>query len=130
LHADLYAPQCLWNVFDKVPSDGSGPATLLSMPRFFSLAVEVGAPQTAQATIRSILREERGGERFREFYDLLHVNNEDWAIELSGRAEAAADRLWLRQGEGYLIHDRSWLHGREAPSGGVTTRRVHRLVFG
>ena len=35
----------------------------------------------------------------------------------------------LRSGEGYVLHDRFWLHGRLAPSGGVTSKRVHRLVF-
>jgi hypothetical protein len=130
LHADLYRPECLWNVFDRVPADGSGAATLLSVREFFALAAALRVPLHAQRSLRSCLADESSGERFRKFYDLLHVNSEPWASMLAEDAEKHAARLPFGPGEGYLIHDRSWLHGREAPHGGVTTRRVHRLIFG
>lgn len=129
LHADLYPPQYLWNVFDRVPKDGSGVALLLPLDKFFALASKVGVPVVAQAAIRNCLSDEMRGERFREFYDLLHVNTERWSQEWGAAAEKSATRLPLGTGEGYLIHDRSWLHGRETPTGGVTVRRVHRLVY-
>jgi hypothetical protein len=130
LHADLYAPQYLWNVFDRVPADGSGAALLLSLEDFFALADKIGVGNEAQTRFRKCLTDETIGERFRYFYDQMHVNGETWSDEWGTAAEKAATRLPLGAGEGYLIHDRSWLHGREAPTGGVTVKRVHRLVYG
>jgi hypothetical protein len=39
-------------------------------------------------------------------------------------------RIKLYAGQGYLLSDRAWLHGRDAPRGGVPINRLHRLVFG
>jgi hypothetical protein len=130
LHADLYAPQYLWNVFDSVPTDGSGAALLLRLDKFFSLAKKAGVPRRVQKQVLNCFSDESQGERFRQFYDLLHVNGITWAKTWGELAEKAAARLPFGAGEGYLIHDRSWLHGRETPTGGVTVKRVHRLVYG
>jgi hypothetical protein len=63
------------------------------------------------------------------FYDLLYTYSAYWTKRLT---DAMIDHQFLlpfKYGEGYMINDRKWLHGREAPTGGVATNRVHRLVF-
>ena len=129
LHADLYVPEYLWNVFDRVSRDGTGATKLLPIVEFFALAKSVKLPTALLAELNACFDENQGGERFRRFYDMLHVNADPLGQELARASDEAAVRLPLRQGEGYLIHDRAWLHGREAATGGITKRRVHRLVF-
>jgi hypothetical protein len=64
------------------------------------------------------------------FLDHSHLNAETWTDEWGAAPEKAAARLPLKAGEGYLIHDRTWLHEREQPTGGVTAKRVHLLMYG
>jgi len=129
LHADLYAPEYLWNVFDRVSKDGSGATKLLPIAEFYALANAVTLPTGVMNELTACFDENYRGERFRRFYDILHVNDDPLVQALARASDDAAIRLRLRQGEGYLIHDRAWLHGREAATGGITKRRVHRLVF-
>jgi hypothetical protein len=129
LHADLYVPDLLWNVFDRVPTDGSGMATLLPILTFRELLQEAQTPLAERKVLLSCLEDDSLEDRFRTFYDLLYVNGADWTDRLTALMTQRQFRLPLGYGQGYLINDRNWLHGREAPAGGVTTKRVHRLVF-
>ena len=129
LHADLYVPDLLWNIFDRVPTDGSGMATLLPIAIFFELLQEASVPKRDIEILESCLTDDSTEDRFRKFYDLLYVNSADWTDRLAKLVQERQLRLPLGYGDGYLVNDRKWLHGREAPSGGVTTKRVHRLVF-
>jgi hypothetical protein len=129
LHADLYTPEYLWNVFDRVPADGTGATKLLPLSEFFALAKSAQLSPATMKALRACFDAKQGGERFRRFYDLLHVNSDPIVQALEAVSDEKAVRLSLRQGEGYLIHDRAWLHGREVATGGITKSRVHRLVF-
>jgi hypothetical protein len=129
LHADLYAPDLLWNIFDQVPRDGSGATKLLPTTVFRKLLYQIRVPEQERNILMSCLDNDTVEDRFRTFYNLLHLNSADWATKLTDKMTAHQFLVTLEYGQGYLINDRKWLHGREAPSGGVTTKRVHRLVF-
>jgi hypothetical protein len=130
LHADLYHPVLLLNVFDQVPSDGSGATVLLSRQ---SLQEALGCvPQMPTKTKRRVIDLLDGRFRedgFDEFYNLLHGEEHPWVCALSHEMTSRQIRIQLGTGQGYLIDDRHWLHGREKPTGGVMPRRLHRLVF-
>ena len=39
------------------------------------------------------------------------------------------EKIKLLYGQGYMIHDRKWLHGRDSPSNGVKSNRLYGFVF-
>jgi hypothetical protein len=138
LHADLYAPFLLWNLFEEVPADSSGASLFLSVDEFLELLPSVrGISADVRVQMEACLRDNhRDRDGFQEFYRLLyggvvgprHQQN-DWTRELRQVMLARSLHIKLEYGQGYLLHDRRWLHGRTAPTGGVSQRRLHRLVF-
>ena len=129
LHADLYAPMFLLNLFDHVPPDGSGASLFLCVAEFFTWIDNLPAvPVEVRRRIRSLLVEPTDEDHYEELYDLLHGEH-PWTTELESWMAERASRVSLRRGQGYLIHDRCWLHGREAPSRRVRKNRLHRLIF-
>lgn len=129
LHADLYFPNMLWNVFDQVPGDGSGASTFLPASIFRDLLGQNYVSARHRAKLTSCLEDDSCDDRFRTFYDLLYVQGTDWSDKLCSQMSKEQFIVPLRYGQGYLLHDRKWLHGREAPSRGITVKRVHRLIF-
>jgi hypothetical protein len=130
LHADLYRARVLLNIFDRVPKGGSGASLFLPVSVFRQLLLEVpGCPTAAVRNLKRCLSEEVTTDRYHQFYSLLYGSHEAWARELRGSMRKCQFRIRLERGQGYLIHDRKWLHGREAPEGGVSKWRLHRLVF-
>src|SRR5438046_107786 len=67
-------------------------------------------------------------DRYEENYDLLHGCH-DWTKDIEKRMERQLLKVKLFSGQGYMIHDRKWLHGREALSGNLSSKRLYRLVF-
>jgi hypothetical protein len=130
LHADLYGPQVLFNVFDNVPEDSSGASVFLRKGELGRLMKRIKPmSNTIRHQILDCFGCKIGEDRFRELNDLLHGKENPWVKELERSMKACQLRVKLHSGQGYLIHDRAWLHGREAPKGGVPPNRMHRLVF-
>lgn len=130
LHADLYPPELLFNVFDDVPDDGSGTSLFMPMPCFVRTLPQIERlPVTCRERLEELLRSRVVKDSYDEFFNLLYGTEHPWHGEARTMLASAAFGLRFRRGEGYLIHDRRWLHGRRAPRGGVGANRVHRLVF-
>ena len=129
LHSDLYVPHLLWNIFDQVPKDGSGSPIFLKVSVFRRLIDECDVPERSRSALLTCLDDEASVDRFNSFYNLLYVRQSTWATRLTAAMAQRQELMHLQYGQGYLLHDRKWLHGRLAPSGGVNTRRVHRFVF-
>jgi hypothetical protein len=130
LHADLYVPHKLMNVFEDVPTDGSGAALFLSAASLMAALAEANAPDTTIERIRALLERPLEGDRFEEFRGLLYPDTDaPWQPALARALSRRQVRRSLGRGQGYLLNDRCWLHGREAPTGGVSPKRLHRLVF-
>ncbi|HVR38393.1 MAG TPA: hypothetical protein VMU84_04805 [Thermoanaerobaculia bacterium] len=130
LHCDLYVPEILFNVFDRVPKDESGSTILLPRSEFLRiLAATKSVPQSVAARIRTLLTEPTTQDSYDEFFDLVHGSEHPWSQPLATSLAKKQRTIHLGRHEGYLLHDRQWLHGRTQPSGVVRRDRVHRLIY-
>jgi hypothetical protein len=127
LHADLFVSERLLLLFDDVPNDGSGATLLLSRRRLLA-GLRAMTPERVRARIARCLTSTLRADAFKRLFDLLHGPH-PWRDALADFFDRAAERIELARGEGYLLHDRYWLHGREAVSGEVGTFRFHRLTY-
>ena len=130
LHADLYRPEMLWVIFDDVPADDSGASLFLPVASLLDLIDGLAeVPVDVRRQVRECFEAPADRDRFDELFSLLYGTTAGWCGELRERLLAAQLQIKLQRGEGYLLHDRTWLHGRTEPSGGVTAHRLHRLIF-
>jgi hypothetical protein len=130
LHADLYVPQYLFNVFDNVSADYGGASTFLAVSSLKRIvARQPKLPWTVARRLISMFEKESKSDRFDKCFDLLHGEHQ-WVPKLEQSLAEHQMQIPLRAGQGYLLHDRSWLHGRLKPVGGVPANRVRRLIYG
>ena len=137
LHSDLYVCPMLMNIFDEVPDDGSGATSFIRSSDFLEVVQEVDSvPHWCRARIAECFHGERSEDGFDELYTLVYGKGTGlvrtpnlWTEDLVLAMDSRKEEICLRRGEGYLLDDRKWLHGRAAPSGGVPARRIHRLVY-
>jgi hypothetical protein len=129
LHADLFRSPNLLSVFDNVPDDDSGAPVFLRTTRLLALIRDQGSmPEALRGRIVDLLLDRSGDDGYDEFFDLLHGTH-PWTYAIEKRMAAERISLKLRAGEGYLLDDRRWLHGRELQSSDVASDRVRRLAF-
>jgi hypothetical protein len=130
LHSDLYMPVILFNIFDEVSNDSSGASVFLAISSFIELLPEI---KTLPAETREKIIENLTGmhaeDRYQENFYLVHGYEQAWSDELGARMQQRQLRIKFYSGQGYMIHDRKWLHGREALDGKLSSKRLHRLVF-
>ncbi len=129
LHSDLYIPVILFNVFEEVCTDSSGASLFLPVSSVVEL---LGQLKTLPANTRERIIENlttiHRQDRYEENFYLLHGWHE-WTEELERLMRQRQLRIKLYSGQGYMLHDRYWLHGREAVNGKITHKRLHRLIF-
>jgi hypothetical protein len=130
LHADLYDSRSLLNIFDHVATDGTGESTFLPVSDFFEILDQTSPmDESARDQIKALFSPTTRGDRFMDFKQLVHGEQNPWYEDLWNAMSAAQETMPLVRGQGYLLDDRLWLHGRTAPSGGVPAWRSHRLTF-
>lgn len=129
LHADLYQPTVLFNVFEQLPDDGTGRTLLLPISRLFAATRSIEMPVRARRRVRELLTRPIRVDAYDEFYSLLHGRYHPWTRALESRLRAEQLSISLGRFEGYILHDRRWLHGRETPTGGVPRKRLHRIIY-
>jgi hypothetical protein len=130
LHADLFLVDKLWLIFDDVPSDGTGSSTFVTREALVEALDSVrSVPARVRAELVQLVHGQLRRDSFDRLYALLHLDKR-WREELHAALELRTLRIALRSGEGYLINDRYWLHGRDAASTAVGRRRFRRLTFG
>lgn len=131
LHCDLYIPRLLFNVYESVPNDDSGASLFLRTDTLCRdiLPLLTKMPAETQGHIAGILSDSSYTDRYEEFYELLNNRYNPWYYQLKRRSEQQRFAIRFGKGQGYMLHDRRWLHGRLKPSGLLTEKRVHRLVF-
>ena len=130
LHADLYIPTFLFNVFDDVPEDGTGASTFLGIRSFKSVLKSCELlPRSSRLEIQRLFGSGLKTDGYERFIRLVHSENNPWCDQLWESLAKAQELGSLRRGEGCLLNERLWLHGRTEPSNRVSRFRVHRLVF-
>jgi hypothetical protein len=129
IHADLYRPVILWNIFDNVPADGSGASLFLRATTLLQAVRDSsGIPKDVKKRIRELLRGPIRSDSYEEFWDLIHGAH-PWVTRLERIIKREQLVFGLGRGQGYMVHDRLWLHGRQAPRTKVGRDRLHRLIF-
>jgi hypothetical protein len=129
LHSDLYIPVILFNVFQEVSNDLSGASLFLPISSVVELLGQLKSlPSNTREQIIENLTKIHRQDRYEENFYLLHGWH-DWTDELERLMRQRQLRIKLYSGQGYMLHDRRWLHGREAINGTLTHKRLHRLIF-
>lgn len=130
LHADLYIPELLFNIFDDVPEDWSGESVFLNFSALQQLMVDnERLPEKVRLQIVERFQCPLERDYFTKVYYLLHGRWHRWVKELERGMLTHQLQVRLYSGQGYMIHDRTWLHGRQNSRGRISTRRLHRLIF-
>lgn len=83
-------------------------------------------PETKEQII-SILNHSENVDKYQAFYELVISRYNYWHRELKAKNKSAHLMHKLQKGEGYLLHDRRWLHGRAKPEG--VMMKSKSLVF-
>lgn len=131
LHSDLFLTDGLLLVFDNVRPGNSGKSLFLSRDVFERTVASINLiPAEQRRKLRSLMRDKVSIDSFDEWFDLVYSHDNPWRVPLGQNIRHASWAIKFQRGEGYLIHDRHWLHGRTAVSGGVTETRFRRLIYG
>jgi hypothetical protein len=130
LHADLFLTTKLWLIFDDVPEDGTGASLFLSRKKLLANMQSVkGVPKKSHEAVASLLDLPLAKDSYNKMYDLIYDHRNAWCDRLQQAMTRDTQAVCFNRGEGYLVDDRNWLHGRSAVSRSVTANRFHRLTF-
>jgi hypothetical protein len=131
LHADLFLTTRLWLIFDDVPEDGTGASLFLSRGDLLStLRTQKEIPTETVRKVFTLMTRPIARDSFDRLYGILHSERRRWSDSLYLALRDKTRAIPLYRGEGYLLDDRHWLHGRTPASQAVTAGRFHRLTFG
>ena len=131
LHSDLFLVDKLLLVFDQVSVDGTGRSLFLPYSKLDEILGNLDVvPNRVHAAVRWLLTGPRHKDGFNRLYDILHSEQHPWTRALEQQMRQHQLTVAFSTGEGYLLNDRRWLHGREGVSGVVGSRRFHRLIIG
>lgn len=125
LHSDRFITSRLLLVFDDVERDKSGASTFLARSELLkTLKKGETKAKARRMQVEHLLSAPPRRDSFDRLYSALYPEKDMGANTLGDPA-----RISFRRGEGYLLDDRHWLHGRDACSGRVGSFRFHRLTF-
>jgi hypothetical protein len=129
LHTDLYRQKILWILFNQVADDDSGRTVLLPIQKFQEIleSLDEMPHHIKQKLLLSIKNNKR--DNFNVFFNTLYKRNAPWEKALKEEFDKHQISIKFEKGEGYLLNDRKWLHGRTAPSNGVFHNRLYRMAF-
>lgn len=129
LHADLFRSNLLLSIFDNVPSDPSGACLFLPTTALMRILKKLcSISSSVKKKIARLLIDRSGKDHYDEVFDLLH-GPYPYTLQLERLLKASHLKIKLRTGEGYILDDRKWLHGRGPQSSDVESNRLYRLSF-
>lgn len=131
LHCDLFIPKILFNVFERVARDHSGHSTFLKLDHLFEdILPEIESmPLTIRYKIEKIFNSVTKKDKYWDVMNLLYNEKYAWAKEVAYRLNRDKFSIRFARGEGYMINDKIWMHGRGHTNGGISIKRLHRLAF-
>ncbi|NIG56575.1 hypothetical protein [Chitinophaga sp. Cy-1792] len=131
MHCDLYIPKILFNVYESVPKDKSGASAFLRLDDLFEQVFpQVSAlPKKVTLRIKELIYTDIRQDNYEEFFSLLYDADNTWSEKLKQVIDKHKFNIKLNKGQGYMLHDRIWMHGRNKTNGGVSPKRLHRIIF-
>jgi len=131
LHYDMFIPKILFMIYNDVPQGKGGTSTFLSTKELKNILLKTKSfPQKNRKLFTKILlKTERHNDQYDVFWNLIHNENNIWYEEIHERIESKQQFVKFKKGEGFMVHDRLWLHGRTKTRTKIGTKRVIRLVF-
>jgi len=131
LHYDMFIPKILFMIYNNVPQGKQGVSTFLSTKELEKILSKTKSfPSKKRKLVTEILRKtERQRDQYGAFWDLIHDENNEWYEELHDKMESKKQFVKFKKGEGFLVHDRLWLHGRTKTRKNPNVKRLIRFVF-
>ncbi|WP_028060277.1 hypothetical protein [Candidatus Solirubrobacter pratensis] len=132
LHADMWIPALLFNVFNHVVA-AQGASLLLPMDEMWGIAAAAGVPADVRAEMAEARVEAGECDYFEQFNGLLYGDH-PWTDRVRRALREAAIEVPLGPGQGYFVNDREWLHGRTELAPDALPRelkedRLYRLAY-
>jgi hypothetical protein len=129
LHCDLYVPHHLFNVMEQVADHRSGHSTFIQTSVLWNdILPQVKNMDTkTRKYLHTLVHKTIRSDNYDRFFGTLY--DEKWEIEVKQLLKKQCLRIRLEKGEGYLLNDRLWMHGRDITRGGVSSKRLHRLIY-
>ena len=128
-HADLWRPERIIGIFDEVVP-GHGRPILLPLTVLWPLAAQAGMPARARRELEELLATASERSSTYEAFAGGLFDDPLWGEPLAELAHANAMELPGATGDGYLVDDRRWLHGRSALPWRLYPReRRHRRLY-
>ncbi len=131
LHCDLYIPKILFNVYEHVPLDASGSSAFLELSELFDVVIPKlkKVPAGTVQRMKRLIYDDIRKDNYDELFELLYDEKYDWSEKIHQVMDKHKFSIKLHKGEGYMLNDRIWMHGRNKTSGGISPKRLHRLIF-
>lgn len=111
LHSDMWIPALLMNMFGRGVVPGQGLTTLLSMSELWDIAASCGMPPDVIEQTQFAITEAGECDYYGHFHKFLY-DSHPWSGNLKQALMDAAMTFQVDPGQGYIVNDRRWLHGR------------------
>jgi hypothetical protein len=129
VHSDLFPSRRLLIIYDQVHAPEWAASLLLSWANAFRALEQAEVSSRSLAIIRRLLTRSTTDDGFDELFRLLYDDSSPRGQRIAELLRVQSVCIPFRRGEGYLLDDRQWVHGRLLTRGSTTRARFRRLVF-
>ena len=131
LHYDMFIPKILFMIYNDTPQGKQGSTTFLSTKELKKILAKTKSfpLEKRKIVINMISNTDKQNDQYYAFWDLIHDETSEWYKELHSKMNAKRQIVKFKTGEGFLVHDRLWMHGRTKTKENVNIKRLIRLVF-
>ncbi len=131
LHYDMFIPKILFMIYNNVPRGKQGSSTFLSTKELKKILSKTKSypSKKRKLFVDMIHKTERRRDQYYDFWDLIHDERNEWYEELHDKMESKKQIVKFQIGEGFIIHDRFWLHGRTKTRKNPNIKRLIRFIF-
>ena len=117
-------------MYENVATDNSGHSIFLKLDTFFNIILP-GIPSFDKKKIKylsDLVYKNERQDNYTKFFGILY-DDEKCANQIKELQTKYRLKIRLRKGEGYILNDRIWMHGRDKTNGGISSKRLHRLIY-
>lgn len=109
-HSDMWITSLLFNVFN-VQTPGQGVSTMVQTEKAWDVIANSGIPDHGLAQMKRVLEDSGACDFYMQFNGWMY-NEHAWSDKLGDELLAISQTWEMKPGQGYLVNDRKWLHGR------------------